>query len=766
MIFKKVKSSGIHDETFLEHAIRTYKVGEFLWDEIGPIEEVEREHFLYSCFFHDVGKLLTEKFGSPHTPITSDALDQLKETEYYEALLQNFELPDLSEDEDVLNAITAHHDSDSELGLYTALADHIASSTSNEDLKDRLASTVVTVFNEIDSLKEWNFYNISIPSFSKNELNAVGKLLMLKLLYETIDELDEIKLLYETLQGCRVVTPLKKSEVLEKISCDFNQAFVEFVKAQDISDFLGGAPDAYKQYATFPKEAKQRMIELVGERYMQKIVDAVKGETIEDVGIEKDKFLDFAGLDDLKDFSPGIAATKYKLLSDADGYYRESDVERFGLSKNKVDGKINNGTVPRIEKLLEKVDVEPGDITYKKDVYNNMCSMTSAICSLKKSDVDFSFDISKYIAIDGDVDLEKLAEENVCANCGTFEGVIPLPPFTLGIRQHFRESLFRAKNSQIRKGEILLCELCHSETLLNSLMSGTIYESRQNRINPHTHLVVYGLDMDRDILEDIADEEFITTLKNQYRITEESIYVKEGKDLQIAFYSLAEYNVGIKNERYKEILFSTLCSKIKDVLPLTVSFSVNKLPNRLENDIIQMKKKDVPFYPPIIHDYFSYVFVNVWGNYEDKRDYILKYYNKPFIGLCQIFKRGHSKYNEKTHRMVNKLSENDKMYEIADKIWDMAKLGGALETKRNVGSFLGVFKGRPEDLDKLTNRILKNEKIPKAKRGSILDIFDELREMMKNLSGDEQRELKDYIQKTKYLFNSKKFYEIQKAKEE
>lgn len=116
--------------------------------------------------------------------------------------------------------------------------------------------------------------------------------------------------------------------------------------------------------------------------------------------------------------------------------------------------------------------------------------------------------------------------------------------------------------------------------------------------------------------------------------------------------------------------------------------------------------------------------------------------------------------------MVNKLSENDKMYEIADKIWDMAKLGGALETKRNVGSFLGVFKGRPEDLDKLTNRILKNEKIPKAKRGSILDIFDELREMMKNLSGDEQRELKDYIQKTKYLFNSKKFYEIQKAKEE
>ncbi len=770
MIFKKVKSNGIHDETFIEHAIRTYKVGEFLWRNIAIEEDgIDKDEYLYSCFFHDVGKLVSDELGKPHTPLSEEALSQLKDTDYYNALLGNFELSDLSENDDVIEAITSHHDSETSLGLYTALADHIASSTSNKDLKDRLASTVLTVFNELESLKEWNFYYVSIPSFSKNELNAVGKLLMLKLLYEAIDELEDITLLYETLEGCRIVTKLDKEETLEKISSNLNASFVDFVKAQDIKDFLGGAPDAYKQYATFPKEAKGKMIQLIAERYMDKIVDAIKDdeiESIKDLGIEEDEFVDFAKLEDLEEFSPGIAATKYRMLSGEEGFYRSSDVELFGLSENKTDGKIDDRTTPSIEELLETVGADPERITHKKTVYNNICSMTSAICSLKKSDVDFSFDISDFIALDGDVDLENLADENVCANCGTFEGIIPLPPFTLGIRQHFRESLFRAKNSQIRKGEILLCELCHAETLLNSLLSGTRFESRQNRINPHTHLILYGLDMDRDILEEIADEDFITTLKDQYRIKQESIYVKEGKDLQIAFYSLAEYNVGIKNERYKEILFSTLCSKIKEVAPLVVSFSVNKLPTRFEDDLIQMKNKEVPFYPQVIHDYFSYVFINVWGNYEDKRDYILRYYDKPFIGLCQIFKRKHSKYSEKTHRMVNKLTENDKMYEITDQIWEMAKLGGALETKKNVGSFLGVFKGRPEDLDKIANRIQKNEKIPKEKRGNIIEIWEEVREKIKELSDEERRELKDYVQKTKYLFNSKKFYELKQPKEE
>lgn len=215
LLFKPVKDDGINKETFIEHAIKTYHVGNFLSDKLEL--NVDKKKYLYACFFHDAGKLVIELGKEGHTPKSKEGLDLLKNLEEYQVLLKNFELDDYSEDKEVLHAIEKHHDSDNELSAFTSIADQIASSSSNDDLKNRLKmlpiSSLITYLNEMHGFNKYNFYSITIQSFSKNELNAIGKLILLKLLYESIGELNDIKLLYETLNGCRVVTTLEWGEL-------------------------------------------------------------------------------------------------------------------------------------------------------------------------------------------------------------------------------------------------------------------------------------------------------------------------------------------------------------------------------------------------------------------------------------------------------------------------------------------------------------------------------------------------------------------------
>jgi len=56
-LMKKVKYDGsATSETFIEHAIRTFHIGKYIYDQL-KLRLNERE-FLYGCFFHDAGKLL------------------------------------------------------------------------------------------------------------------------------------------------------------------------------------------------------------------------------------------------------------------------------------------------------------------------------------------------------------------------------------------------------------------------------------------------------------------------------------------------------------------------------------------------------------------------------------------------------------------------------------------------------------------------------------------------------------------------------------
>ncbi len=768
LFFKPVKDDGIKKETFIEHAIRTYRVGEFLFDELKL--ETDKNRFLYACFFHDVGKLLIGVGKGVHTPKSKDALEMIKKSPEYPILLKNFELNDFSEDKDVLNAIEKHHDSNTQLGAFVSIADQIASSSNNEDLKNRLKETpissLITYLNEMHGFDKYNFYFIVLPSFSKNEFNAIGKLLLLKLLYETIAELRDVKLLYETLDGCRVVTKQSKDKIISLLSEQFNANFVEFFKHQSIKELIRGAPDGFKQYTTFPKEIKPELLKLTVQKYTQDILNALKKKKIdklEDIGITEEILLRFAELPELRNYYSNIKGTKYHLLADREGKFSRWIAQTFNIRGKQVEGNIVEYNKPIIEELLENARADISKITNKDILYSKLFPLVMAVNSLSVSDTEFTFDVSKFLAIDGNISLNEISKENVCANCGTFEGKIPLETFTFGHRQHFRESLFRERNDSIRNGKILVCMLCHAEALLNTVLCGIAIENQRARVNTKTHLVLYGLDIDRDVINNLADKKLVERLLRDFKITKKTVYVKDKKDLQILLLSLEEFNVGIKNDLYKQLLFSLITTKLKEQNPLLLAFSVNTLPRFLDSSFLQFSERSLDILNGSKLDFFEYVYVYVNAKYDQKRDYILQYCNKPLRGIAQILKRESTIYGEETEKVVRQLIEEDRLYGIMDEIWEMARLSGALETGKNVGSFLGVFRGKPEDLDRIANKFMKNEKLSAEQRAKIIEIHQRLREELRTIDDKTRKELKDYAQKTKYLFNSKKFYEIKKG---
>ena len=765
MIFKLVKD-GLAPESFIEHAIRTHAIAKFLMTHVKI--PVDREKYLYASFFHDIGKLLIEKLGEPHTPLSEKALNAFKESAYYETILSKFNLSDLSSDPEVLQAIASHHDSKGDLGFYVAIADHIASTSSNDEIKNRFQnSTILHAFLKTTNFHQYNFYTITFPSFSKNELNAVGRLILLKLLFETLETISDVWFLYELKDGCRIATTLPETDLRAQLSQSFNQNLLKFISSQNLESFIGGDPQNYNYFVEiFPDELREVIFEVFANRFIDRLLRDTKQENLEQIGLSKEIFYqllkeDFTFLPKSNAAMKKILQTKKELLQKKKP---PAWVEHFADTDKRI-----------IDQILETVGVDTEKLTYKDKIDPIICSYLVAINSAKSSKTKLSVDLTSFIAIDGHLNVETiLARENVCANCGTFEASVPLSTLTLGFRQHKRETLFRGRNEQLRSTDAFsICPICHFESLLNLLLVG-VTQGRQVRINPKTHFILYGLDIDRDLLESTYDEDkiIIEKLLQEFKITWQSVYTSRPEDFQIVLYSFINnlntpsgpIDLGMTNTTYSSIFFSWIASRFNQKFPFIVSYCINCLPKFLSNQQIQFPNGVINLYSEIEHQFFEFVFSNI-NDYQMRRDYIIRYLKSPFIGLCVVFKNNRFiKYDDKIDELVMKLSENDKIYEIIDQIWETAKLGGALETSKNVGAFLGNFKGYVGDLDRVINRILKNEKITKENRQKILEIHEKLRTTLKALTDSERKLLRKQIQQTKYLFNSKKFYELSKNK--
>jgi len=769
-LMKQVKYGNSESElTFVEHAIRTFHVGKYLYEQVNP--KFDRKEFLYSCFFHDVGKLAARP-GEPHTPRTREALRLVAQTREYEVIIKTFDLNDLSQNARVVRAIERHHDSDDELSAYLSMADQIASSENDESLKNRLKetpiSTLMTYLNETHGFSKKHFYYIRFYSFSKNELNAVGRLFLLKLLYETLEQIPDMTLLYETLNGCRIATTLDVVSLKKALSTSFNNNLAKFIESQNLEGILGGAPDNYSQFTNLPREIKPRLIELTVKKYMEDIILSLKRkkiERIDDLGLSFGILMNLSKLAEVSQLPKkgikGINKTQCHLFANENGLYPKWVVETLleEKKKNKLKGKIIDDGTPLIEKFLANAGADVSKISCKKEVYNKLSSLIVAINSLRESTIDFCFNIEDYLAVDDEVSLEKLAKGNSCANCGAFEGEVELTPFAFEYKQHAKETLFKETENEFRKREKVVCGLCQIEAVFNALLCGTKLEGMQTRVDTKTHLIICGLGIEEAFFEELAPEEPVRKLIDRFKITKQSVYVKKNNDLQFLVMSLRGIETGLENVVIRRFLFSMVATRLKQKF-LILALGVNKVPTSIDDRIVQFNDGDMPIIDDIRTDFFAYVYVDSHLPSRQQRDVVLQYVERPFVGVAQIFKKGHLKYTIEMERLVQKMSKEDELFAIADQMWEMARIGLSLESRRNVGSFLVGFKGTPESIDLIANRLLKSSSLSAERREQIIKIHEGLRNILGKMSEKQRTRLKDYVQKTKYYFNSKKFYEV------
>ncbi len=770
-LMKKVKyGDSASQETFIEHAIKTFHVGKYLYDQIKP--SFDRTEFLYCCAFHDVGKILASP-GTPHTPRSRESLRYIARTEEYPIILRALNLEDFSENNRIIRAIEKHHDADESLSAYTSIADQIASSQSDEQLKNRLKaspiSTLITYLNEMHGFSEIHFYHVRFYSFSKNELNAVGRLFLLKLLYETVEQIPKATLLYETLDGCRVVTKLDANELRTLLSEAFNKNLAIFIEKQNLKDVLGGAPDNYAQFTNLPKEIKPRLLELTVQKYTEDIIQSLrkKGiDKIEDVGLSLEVLTRFVNLPEVANLAKngikGISKTKYHLFGDENGIFSKWVVETFFAEKeSKFKGKIAQNTISLLEQFLSKAGADTSKITCKKEVYSKLFPLVVAINSLNESKVDFCFDIGNYLAIDEESSLEKIAKENVCANCGTFEGEVELTPFIFEYKQHAKETLFKETEDEFRHREKVVCGLCQVEATLNTLLCGTVLEGMQARIDTNTHIIFSSLGITERDFDDVVPFQDIPIQKlmERFKITKQSIYLKKGDDLQYLIMSIRNAENGIDNVTFQRLLFSSIAANLKQRY-LVLAIGINKIPTFFDAACIQFSDGEIPIIDDIRTDFFRFIYVDSSLLVREQKSILLQYVDRPFLGIAQIFKKTNQKYTEAIKELVDKMSKNNRLFDLTDRIWEMAKIGGSLETKKNVGSFLVGFNGSPSALDVLVNKVLKNSLLTAEKRKQVIEIHEKLRQELDGMDEKQRAQLKNYIQKTKYLFNSKKFYEI------
>ena len=767
-LMTKVKyDDSAASQTFIEHAIRTFQVGKYIFDQLRL--GFKEKDFLYGCFFHDVGKLLAGP-GESHTPKTKKGLASIKNTKEYQTVIKAFGLDDLSQDEHIINAIERHHDSADEFSAYISIADQIASSESDENLKNRLRkapiSTLITYVNERHGFSDFHFYYVRFHSFSKNELNAIGRLFLLKLLYETIEQMPEVKLLYETFDGCRIVTKLDSINLKQLLATKFGATLAKFMENQNFKGILGGAPDNYAQFTNMPKEIKPKLIELTVEKYVDDILASLKKKRIqklEDVGLNLEVLHNLARLEEVSQLAKngikGISTTKYYLFSDENDHFPKWVVETF-FPKNKInrlENKMIDSGVPRIERFLSKAGADVSKITCKDQLYNKLFPLVVAVNSISESSVNFRFDAENYLAVDDEVSLARIAKENPCANCGVFEGEVELTPFAFEYKQHAKETLFKETEKEFRDRIKVICGLCQIEAILNTLLCGTKLEGMQSRIDTRTHLIICGLGIDENLFENLSPEEPIKRLIDRFLITKQSVYIKKRNDLQFLVMSIKDMQAGSGNITFQQLLFSSLATRLKHNC-LVLALGVNKIPTIINDSIVQFGDGETHIIDDVRTDFFEYVFTESNLPFKQQRDVILQYVKNPFVGIAQILKK--SKYTNQTEELVQKMSKDDELFDITDQIWEMAKIGGSLETRKNVGSFLVGFNATPRSIDLIANRLLKNTLLSSEKRAEMIKIHEKLRSTLENVSDKQRAQLKDYVQRTKYLFNSKKFHEL------
>lgn len=789
-LFLPAKTKEYGAQTILEHGLQVMGVGRFLYDTLKP--EFDRQKYLWACLFHDAGKIIAPPgSGKPHGPVTQEGVNQIKNTPAYMDILERLKLPDLSNDTDTINCMAQHHNLDAGaygMSIHISAADMIASGTQERGENKPVTPALSAYWNAL-KLRTIRFPDLTIFNASKNETISIGKAMMLSLLLDALEEIEDVGVLYLHSNGIRIATKKDDQALRKAIGDSFQNVLKIFYDGQDIKDLLIGSGQSFGQLQTLPESLRETAKTAIVKKYARDIVlnafDLRKEEKskqmtddmlemhLSNMGLSQSILERFVMLDELRQLTTNIAGAKTNLLIDDSGYVDPDIAERNNLNK-KI--KRLEGAEPTYMKLLNKAGADKNAITKKHGIETVLPGFAVAIKQYEQNVPAPEFNINDYLAINAKIPVRSIPSQ-VCANCGTYPGEIDLSMIAFLVQQHIRETLFRMTTSQARKESIKVCGLCNFQALLNTFLSGVEVDRNQARIKPHTHAIIWGINIGQSISEKLKSENELLyqRLTMGYKILEKNIITHGPNGVEMVALSFSEFKNAITNRIYRHLLFSDFADMVLRHIKGIVAIGINYVPDHYNPEALQMEDGVFPIITDHRLTFFRWVEYDFKLHLKDeaKRDYILQYAHQPLIGLNQLIRREKRDWQsviktikEDIDIMVNEMNTQEKnVYYLAEKTWTMARLAGELSIGKNVGAFIKCFRGRPEDIDRLTSRLLKNEKLAREKRDQIVSYHQELRSSLENMTNEEQRYFADYLQKTKYLFNTRMWVRVHAEKE-
>lgn len=791
-LFLPAKTDNLGSLTILEHGIHTLGIGRFLYDLLEP--DFDKDAFLWACLMHDAGKVFAAPgSGKAHGPATAEGVDCIATSPEYSAILERLGIMDWSDDADLIDLMSHHHNLDAGatgMSIHISAADMIASGASSKSEDAPVNAALASYWNQLP-LRKMRFPELTVFNSTKNEFLSIGKAMMVALLIEGLQSAVEITVLYATPNGCRVATRLENDVLRDTVSDCFRSAYHQFLAGQNATDYLIGSAGGFGQYQTLPKTMRESIYDQIIKKYADDIVkDAfdlrkeLKNRTLDcestdhylsEIGLSLDLLKKFTLLEEMTSLVTNLSGTKTNLLTDCDGNI-DPEIARRNSVKPGKKVLYADGAEPRYLQLLEKAGGIKTNVTKRDVIESKVTGLMMGSMQIRKNEPAPEFDIADYLSIDGCVKIPAV-NDCICANCGANAGVIDLSMIGFREQQHVRETLFRLSNSQARSTALKVCSLCNMQALMNMFLSGVRLDRQYARINPKTHLLLVGIHISTLIesLLTVEDEALHRQLNLGFRVMAQNILVNGPNGLELVALSFTEFDNGITNRTYRQLMFSEISQTIMENIPGILGIGVNKVPEKFTCSILQTEDGDLPVIDDHRVVFFRWVVskLRIAAKPRDKRDYVIRYAHQPVIGLNQLIRRENRKWHEAVNdiqeelrQMISEMSNSEQnTFQMAESIWDMARMAGGLSTSKNVGAFIKCFKGRPEDLDRLVNGLLKHDKITMENRENIIEIHAELRGAMARLSDGERRAFAEYLQKTKYLFNTLMFVKIRKLKE-
>jgi len=808
-IFSLAKSNG---ETWFEHSKSTFHLGRILWNlcEEKISKYFTKDQYLWCCLFHDIGKTVWKGFGDKHTPYTKAVFKNIRGQKEYENLLEQFELPDFTEDQRLIKAIEDHHDNKIKGSEFITLADCIASSDFgylSEMDTGTYAAYLKFLISDMQEVQEYYLNKITFPESSYLDRVKFGQLFLTKMLRESVwkfcETEDDTYYLFDIKNGCKILTKTRCQNLADKIKASFSEYLLDRFDDFPILQLIGGQPQStfrLRQYV-FPEKHNLVLEALFQSCLIEGLGNIGRKAKIKQIPNKyemEDWDKDFL----VKTFSEytGLDMERLEKIKDYDSSwmgFENNDktllLENFAKLKNRKPEKINKDRIERLISSFKKgLEERPTlesiflheQIIDKNSIYTDCWLEAMAKYFIRKNSFLRSAEkhpdltiapLLSFVAINDQLpySIYSNSTKDICASCGTFLKYMEAGPVVTGFsKQQWREAIGAPESPQP------LCPLCYFSLLIYTYLTGT--EKGQN-IRPldTMYFSLIGINILNDIEQFIKGnslfEEEITkrldNFKKQYNLEETIVYIPHQIDLDTVVYSIIP-----KNETYKQypsLQKYSILSEIRDLVSSSegiLGISLQEKPEIKGPFIIKTQEGEINLKEIEAEiDLFNFIRDIT---YEPKTliFYFRLWHHNPVLTLSRIIKdnntQGKKVYlsKENLERGVIMMPEDDQNFQLARELWQIVRILGQLPSGRGskyeVGKPVKKFKGTPESLDYHMNFLLKDAKIGAAAREEALGVASKLRERLSKLDSKQQKELANYVKKTTHLFSALAWQEV------